>query len=1107
MSSSETEPQAAPEAELPKAPKKVRFLRLKAAVALPLLFGVAIIVYWLMIDGVIADQLVAQGKAYAGKGGEAQVGRVHFSIFGPKLEIDEMRVWQDLGDGREHEVAYLGSAKLDIEFWPLLERRFVVNDIRATAIRYQGPRKEKAEPETADVPTDTNQPELNDYLKQVKDILQSEEIDSLRDWMEKLHEYMEEKEAPPDEEPSEPPPPQEEPEELGPSGRASYVEEALGAIDAEPTVVIKHASLDELAVTFGREDKNRFAYKVTDLELSAESVSSDPVLYKQPMLVKAAGNLDGLAERRVELGLTVRFDPKDLVTLEQVDGTAGIKTVNISSLVDPKVFGGTLSDARLMVTHFASDHAEFSGRTRLQLSGSIQPPNFKNTAKASFSLWFGGFRGTTTASAFLPSGISVQVEDFPLNPILDLAGGSPLKLANDQATISFGTVDSNGRYATPESALSWHDGIKVHMRLQVKGLSFADPEGDLAGLPGTFVTRGLNRVIDGMGGLDVIVGFQGSKNRIALDLEKPGLRAFIDAVINALTLTAPEIKSLIDLPFEVSSSATFGLASMNADGTVRDPKLSLDGEARHDLNDLRVGLNLRDTTIAPKPGQTSIIGLPANDFCRAFNAFMATLGPDGLSIRTRIMNEAGTFSPALESPGLRGIVDALAGVLSYSGQQMNTQFKLPFKLSPNAMIQCESVETDGTVRTLRSPGADSDDFKNLRIRLRASNFTVSPKPGEPNILGLPAEDFCQAFNNFITAQGDGGLAFDWGILDKQGNFAPELLSPGTRGIVDSIAGTLQYTGAQLNSRFNLPLTIAPQTVIKCESVDTSGNPRTLRSSGADSHDLGNFRLRLRAANFTVSPKAGQGTILGIPAKEFCTAFNSFVAAQGTKGVALDWALLDAQSNFSPALKQPGTRGLVDGIVSTLRYTGVQLNDNFNLPFKLMDTANITASSIEQDGKVRRIDGPDSGSNDLKGLTIAVVLKEGFAAKKDGVNTILGIPADYFTFAWNKLQASYGPTGMPMRLRLFNEKGEYAPGLLAPTETELIKQIGTMVGIGDFKKDFTKLAEKYANDFPAFQKDGLKVAKDIAEGKFKAPELPKDPPKDPPIEIPKLPWGK
>src|SRR5690606_35822775 len=99
---------------------------------------------------------------------------------------------------------------------------------------------------------------------------------------------------------------------------------------------------------------------------------------------------------------------------------------------------------------------------------------FASPAKASFAIWFGGFQTSNAAGAFLPSGVSVQIEDFPLEPVLNLAGGSPIPLADEKATISFGTVDSKGRYGTPESALSWHDGIKVHLRMQVKGLSFAD---------------------------------------------------------------------------------------------------------------------------------------------------------------------------------------------------------------------------------------------------------------------------------------------------------------------------------------------------------------------------------------------------------------------------------------------------------------------------------------------------------------------------------------------------------------------------------------------------------------------------------------------------------
>ncbi|MCZ7606058.1 MAG: hypothetical protein M5U25_08275 [Planctomycetota bacterium] len=124
MSSSEAEQLAAVVAAevVPDAPKRAGPLRLKAAVTLPLLFGAAALAYWFMIDDILAEQLVAQAKTYAGEHGEAEVANVRFSIFGPQLRIENLRAWQALPDGTEHEVAYLGEAKLDLEFWALLER-------------------------------------------------------------------------------------------------------------------------------------------------------------------------------------------------------------------------------------------------------------------------------------------------------------------------------------------------------------------------------------------------------------------------------------------------------------------------------------------------------------------------------------------------------------------------------------------------------------------------------------------------------------------------------------------------------------------------------------------------------------------------------------------------------------------------------------------------------------------------------------------------------------------------------------------------------------------------------------------------------------------------
>lgn len=972
------EESTAPDTEEP-APKRAAVLRLKAAVILPLLVAVASGVYFFTIDGIIAGQLVAQGTRYAGEGGEARVGEVSFSIFGPKLTVRDYDVWQNLPDREVHEVAHVEEAVFDVDFWPLLERRLVVNEMSATRVRLAEPiREEEDEPE-AEVPTDTSNPGLNDYLEDAKDILESEELRDVQDWLEKLREYMDRDDEPEAETPTE------SVREIGPAARAWYVEEALKNADATARVVVRKAAVNEVAFTFGEPDEAAYAYKVTDLVLSAEEVSSDPIANGRPMKFIAEGNLDGVEDKRVEIGLTVRFDPDELVTLEQVDGRAAFASLPIADLVDPGVFGDTLGEASLTITHFAPAHRGMAGRTRIQLGGLVQPPGFERPSRASFALWFGGFeRGT--AAGFAPSGISVNVVDFPLGPVLDMAGGSPIPLRHENATITFGTCNLDGTMEGPGAALTWHDGLNVNLRLKVNGMEFADPQGELAGLPGTFMVRGLNRVIEDMGGLDVIVGFAGSRDDIALDLKKPGLRAFADAVVNALTLTAPEIKSMVDLPFEVSSNATFDLASVNADGTRRDPALSVEGEARHDLDDLRVAINVRDLAASPKPGQGTVLGLPAADFCNAFNTFMGGLGDEGLTLRSRVMNAEGQFSPALESPGTRGLVDAMAGALRYSGQQLNRNFDLPVNVTPGAEFDFASVDEQGSVRGLDSPGADADDLSGLRIRVRAGEFSVSPKPG-------------------------------------------------------------------------------------------------------------------------------QSTVLGVPAGQFTTAFNTFLEAQGEEGLALDWRVFGGGGEFAPALESPGTRGLLDGVVNTLRYSGDELNTNFDLPFKLDDKAAMSAGSVDAEGNLRRLDGPDSDSGDLAGMTVAVLLKDGYAAPKQGQERILGVPADHFTFAWNKLQGGYAEDGFPMRIALYNDKGEFAPALRKPDEEELLKLMGDAVGINNFEDNFAKLSDRFAEEFPAFREGGLKVAEDIAKGKIKlpgtgegdTPELP-DIPDIPDVpDRPKFPW--
>lgn len=1117
---------AAEDAVAPAAAKKVRFLRLKAAVALPILFVAAALTYWFMVDGIIRDQLLSGAKLYAGENGASEVANVSFSIFGPKLRVENLAAWQTLENGEKHEVIFVKEAVLDIEFWPLLQRRLVVNEVSATSIRWQQPisppEPEPAPGDTQGPPTDTSEPALNEYLKKARDVLESEELKDIQDLLEKLKEYTDRKE---DTEPQPAPAAPQTPFNPGPSDRAAYVKSALQGAHAQPMVVVKRAALAELDVSFPgdpKANKKPFVTKVTQLELSAESVTSAPLAYGKPMQFKAAGNLDGEAERRVELGLTIRFDANELMTIEQVGGNAAIKSLDVSSFVDPGIFGTTLRDVSLSLTRFSESHAQYAGRTRLMMAGSMQPPGMTRASKASFALWFGGFSGDSAAAMLAPSGISVQIEDFPLAPILGLAGGSPLPLEGGDATISFGTCDEAGNFGSPTAAFTWHDGIAVRLRLKVSGLRFVEDNAETGALPAKYVLRGLNRVIEGLGGLDVVVGFQGGKDAIKLDLERPGLRGFVDAVVNALTLESADMRSLVDLPFEISDGASIGLASVNADGTLRDPKLTIDGEARHDFNDLRVSFNLGGMTIRPKAGQQDILGLPADEFCRAFNALLSS-SDGGLKLRTRIMNEQGAFSPALESPGVRGIVDAMVGVLDYTGEQLNTAFDLPFVVGKDTRAKLRSVDEAGNTRGFTSPGADSADLAGLRVVLDLSSLTIAPKAGQTQIMGLPAGDVCRGMNTFLAGE-SGKLVVTTRLFGADGAFSPALESPGPRGLIDAVVGALSYRGDELGRSFNLPFTVAPAALVKLESVDRNGAKRGFSSPGANGSDLNDLRVRLVSANFTVSPKPGTNTILGLPAREFCAGFNSYVAAQGDKGLALDMRVFDSKGGFAPALQSPGTRGLIDGIAGTMKYSGEQLNKSFNLPFEFVKDASADAMSVEPTGTPRTMSSKGADSDSLGDFHLQVLLKNGFVAKKAGVNTILGLPADSFTFAWNRLMTGY-KSGFPLRLKLFNDKNEYSPAVVAPNEKDLVTMLGKAVGIDDFAKNFNQLPAKFPKDFADFQKRGLGAAEDIRDGKITFPELPeipglpkkdeggdkKDDKKDddkPGLpKLPKLPFGK
>ena len=981
-----------------KPARPARFLRLNAIFALPVLIVPALLAYYFMIDGAVREQVLAQSVDLAGYKGQAEVEEVTFSIFGPKLTVRELRAWQDLEGGR-HEVLYVGEANFDVEFWALLERRLVVNEVTASRIRYESPRPEPAPPggpaggpsPQPEAPPKTPNDYVNDYLKQVEDFLNSDEYRQGKEWLEKLRKYMDERE---DKEAKEAA--RRQRELTGQAGRPTYVTRALREQGVPPALVVKKAGVSELEFVLGTSGNAQLGSKLSNVELVAQSVSSDPLAYRLPMEFKAGGNLDGDAGRRVELGLVLRFDPEELVRLEQVKGGFTLARLPLEGLVDTSEFGDTLLGVELSLVHYAPTHPALGGRTRLTLAGGINPPGFSIPGKSSrlnVNLWFGGYAKENKLGPFLPSGLGFSVEHVALDGLLGKAGGLGLPVARG-ASFSFGTCDEQGRFDTPQAAVTWHDGLDLKLRLSVDGLKFNEAESkgkQVLGLPADLLAKGLNRVMEGMSAdgkrLEVMVGFSGKASDFKFGIMRPGLRTFVDACINALYLNADEIESLVELPFAVGRQGRIGLFSADALGNRRTPAFDLERAQDEGLGDLRVVLSLSGLTIAPRAGQSRIAGLPADDFCTAFNTFVANQGEAGVKFRCRLFNGEGKFSPALESPGLRGLVDALVGVFGYSGRQLNEKFNLPFVLPDDLQAQLLSVDGAGSPRNFSSPGADSDSLADLRVALNVSKARISPKPGQDRIFGLPAREFCAGFNQYAEGLKGKPLSFRLRAFDGGGSFSPALESPGVRGLVDSIIGAVTFSGKQLNESFDLPFTVHELASVRSVSVTEDGKPRDLSSPGADLDSLGNLRLVVYVAN-------------------------------------------------------------------------------------------------------------------------------AYAVKKAGQDKILGIPADYFIFAWNSLVSSFPQGGMPLTFHLFDAGGKFAPSLAGPTPQGLLTMMGSAIGIAAFEKNFGQIDTKYKNAFEAFKMGDLSKAGDLAKavkgGKDISPadipkEIPKELPKEPP-KIPKLPWG-
>jgi hypothetical protein len=132
----------------------------------------------------------------------------------------------------------------------------------------------------------------------------------------------------------------------------------------------------------------------------------------------------------------------------------------------------------------------------------------------------------------------------------------------------------------------------------------------------------------------------------------------------------------------------------------------------------------------------------------------------------------------------------------------------------------------------------------------------------------------------------------------------------------------------------------------------------------------------------------------------------------------------------------------------------------------------------------------------------------YAVKKPGVDKILGIPADYFTFAWNAFMASVsGAQGFPFTFQLLDSSGKFSLALVEPGPQVMLTILGNALGVAMFEKNYAQVDTKYKNAFESFKKGDISKAGDLAKTVKTGKDIGGvvEPPKDVP-KLPKLPWG-
>jgi|GEM_PF-6581915 len=782
--------------------KKRGPIRWKAAAAIPFVFVSFVLIGWILGDSMAEEAIRSAMIEGFGPSTHVEMDDVSFSIFGPKLSVENLRVYQPtkslyfnaedpdfdllaeqmegLSEDYAHddwsEILAMGTLNVDVDFWPLLSGHFYGNlDLRDALVQPDninpmdapkpgtppsaggsggaggaagaggtGTGTGAAEEAPEDSEVDSLNEIMDEFEKWRNDPWVQRGIEYAKDWRESRDEEGE-SEA--------------EIRERNLKARSmlpaspAYIMEAMAG-NMRPNFLLREIKAGQMDVKFGRSThKHKLGESKDEGVLTVRNVSSDPVLWGE--FISAEGKLGSA------LTAEVNYSKK----AEDQGKPSKIHVALSDGLLDG-VFGKGLTEARAGLLLFEEPRQLSGGMTStdvFNLSGNVSGGSFDA------SLWIprrGGF-----------GALGFAMRDVPLDEIAKGLGDLPFGFTPGMTgTITTCTPDGKGVYSADDPSSCFvvgKDGVSVTLSLKFSGGGLTPKAGQsVLGIPGEDFCEFFNAWLLRQGEAEFRFQLDTNADGSPFKLLYPGDRWLVDSLIDSASITGAKLSQWGGSSIKFAADGNVALRSVDLASKNR---LSDSGEPLSDDNADRMSDSLgslRARAVMKELRVEEFFGSPVN-----------TTLPEA-RVYVKFFEADGAFAPEVDG-GMRGLADAVLTSMDASSETLSGWMNFGMSFAKGGEVDLTSIDLMGQPRTWDSDGAERNDMNNMRA--------------SADLKGLVVTNFFGVSTNTTLPDMLIGLR----VLDEKGKFSPSLESGSRRPIVLALASNLEWKLSDLTGKNEL----------------------------------------------------------------------------------------------------------------------------------------------------------------------------------------------------------------------------------------------------------------------------------------------------------------